>query len=118
MARKSTSHVQPTPGQGSRFSLWLFIHIQQLRQTMREIWHTPLTSLMTIGVIGVGLATGGFTGDFENAENVTAQWENGTQITSICKRHDRSGIAGIARSHPAKQSGGINALYFAGTRHE
>ncbi len=82
MARKSTSHVQPAPGQGSRFFLWLFLHLQQFRQTMREIWHTPLTSLMTIGVIGVSLALpAALMVILKNAENVTAQWQNGTQIT-------------------------------------
>ena len=82
MARKSTSHVQPAPGQGSRFFLWLFLHLQQFRQTMHEIWHTPLTSLMTIGVIGVSLALpAALMVILKNAESVTAQWQNGTQIT-------------------------------------
>jgi len=82
MARKSISHVQPAPGQGSRFFLWLFLHLQQFRLTMREIWHTPLTSLMTIGVIGVSLALpAALMVILKNAESVTAQWQNGTQIT-------------------------------------
>lgn len=82
MARKSTSQVQSAPGHGSRFSLWIYVHLQQLRLTMREIWHTPLTSLMTIGVIGVSLALpAALMVILKNAESVTAEWQNGTQIT-------------------------------------
>lgn len=82
MARKSNSQVQSAPGLGNRFSLWLYIHVQQLKTTMSEIWHTPLTSLMTIGVIGVSLALpAALMVLLKNAESVTAQWENGTQIT-------------------------------------
>ena len=82
MARKSNSHVQSAPGHSNRFALWVYIHLQQLRQTMREIWHTPLTSLMTIGVIGVSLALpAALMVILKNAESVTAQWQSGTQIT-------------------------------------
>ena len=82
MARKSTSHVQPVPGHSNRFALWVYVHLQQFRQTMREIWHTPLTSLMTIGVIGVSLALpAALMVILKNAETVTAQWQSGTQIT-------------------------------------
>ncbi len=82
MARKSNSQVQSAPGLGNRFSLWLYIHLQQLKSTMSEIWHTPLTSLMTIGVIGVTLALpAALMVLLKNAESVTAQWESGTQIT-------------------------------------
>lgn len=82
MARKSTSHVQPAPGHSNRFALWVYVHLQQFRQTMHEIWHTPLTSLMTIGVIGVSLALpAALMVILKNAESVTAQWQSGTQIT-------------------------------------
>lgn len=88
MARKSPSQVQAAPGVGNRFSLWFYIHLQQLKATMSEIWHTPLTSLMTIGVIGVSLALpAALMVLLKNAESVTAQWENGTQITLYLEKN-------------------------------
>lgn len=80
--RPAASGNRRASREGSGLSLWIYLHWQQLMTTMREIWGTPLTSLMTIGVIGVSLALPAtLMIILKNVEQVSSQWQTGTQIT-------------------------------------
>lgn len=93
MAPKTKRSAKSTPAkrqdqQMSGAALWVYIHWQQLLITIREIWSTPLTSLMTIGVIGVSLALPAtLMVILKNAEQVSSQWQTGTQITLYLQKN-------------------------------
>ncbi len=89
MARNPSQ--QAAQNRGPSVSLRLYHHIQQFKKTIADIWSTPLTSLMTIGVIGVSLALPAVLMIIlKNAENVTAQWQSGTQITLYLQKETQS----------------------------
>lgn len=89
MARNPSQ--QAAQNRGPSVSLRLYHHIQQFKKTIADIWSTPLTSLMTIGVIGVSLALPAVLMIIlKNAENVTAQWQSGTQITLYLQKETPS----------------------------
>ena len=63
-------------------ALFFYHHLQEAKRAMAGIWFSPLTSLMTIGVIGISLALPAtFYLVLKNAEAVSGQWQSGTQIT-------------------------------------
>ena len=89
MARNSSQ--QAAQNRGPSVSLRLYHHVQQFKKTIADIWNTPLTSLMTIGVIGVSLALPAVLMIIlKNAESVTAQWQSGTQITLYLQKEAAS----------------------------
>ncbi len=89
MARNPSQ--QAAQNRGPSVSLRLYHHVQQFKKTIADIWSTPLTSLMTIGVIGVSLALPAVLMIIlKNAENVTAQWQSGTQITLYLQKETQS----------------------------
>ncbi len=63
-------------------SLFFYHHLHEARRAIAGIWFAPLTSLMTIAVIGISLAlpTTLYL-VLKNAETVSDQWQSGTQIT-------------------------------------
>ncbi|MBO1519614.1 permease-like cell division protein FtsX [Oceanisphaera pacifica] len=57
-------------------------HIRQLFTSLGELWRTPLSSLMTIAVLGVSLALpASFYVLLKNAESVSAVWQSKAQIS-------------------------------------
>ncbi|MGO1247512.1 MAG: permease-like cell division protein FtsX [Oceanisphaera sp.] len=57
-------------------------HIRQLFASLGELWRTPLSSLMTIAVLGVSLALpASFYVLLKNAESVSAVWQSKAQIS-------------------------------------
>ena len=68
-------------------SLFFYHHLQEAKRAVAGIWFSPLTSLMTIGVIGISLAIPAtFYLVLKNAEAVSAQWQSGTQITLYLRK--------------------------------
>ncbi|MEZ7861735.1 MAG: permease-like cell division protein FtsX [Aeromonadaceae bacterium] len=63
-------------------SLLFYHHLQEAKRAVAGIWFAPLTSLMTIGVIGISLALPAtLYVVLKNAQTVSDQWQKGTQIT-------------------------------------
>ena len=68
-------------------ALFFYHHLQEAKRAMAGIWFSPLTSLMTIGVIGISLALPAtFYLVLKNAEAVSGQWQSGTQITLYLRK--------------------------------
>lgn len=68
-------------------ALFFYHHLQEAKRAMAGIWFSPLTSLMTIGVIGISLALPAtFYLVLKNAEAVSDQWQSGTQITLYLRK--------------------------------
>ena len=77
-------------------ALFLYHHLHEAKRALAGIWFAPLTSLMTIAVIGISLALPAtFYLILKNAELVSAQWQAGTQIT-LYLRKDTSESASLA----------------------
>ncbi len=81
-----------------RLALYVYHHWHQARRSLADIWHTPLTSLMTIAVIGVSLALPAtFQLLLHNAEAVTSQWQSGSQISLyLHKQVNQEAVAGLS----------------------
>lgn len=63
-------------------SLFFYHHLQEAKRAVAGIWFAPLTSLMTIAVIGISLALPATLYlVLKNAQTVSDQWQKGTQIT-------------------------------------
>lgn len=59
-------------------SLFFYHHLQEARRAVAGIWFAPLTSLMTISVIGISLALPATLYlVLKNAELVSHQWQSG-----------------------------------------
>ncbi len=80
-----------------RLALYFYHHWHQASRSLADIWHTPLTSLMTIAVIGVSLALPvTFQLILRNAEMVTSQWQGGSQISLyLQKQLDQEAIQAL-----------------------
>ncbi|MFD1007931.1 MULTISPECIES: permease-like cell division protein FtsX [Oceanisphaera] len=65
-----------------RLAMYCVDHIRQLFASLGELWRTPLSSLMTIAVLGVSLALpASFYVLLKNAESVSAVWQSKAQIS-------------------------------------
>ncbi|ART80576.1 permease-like cell division protein FtsX [Oceanisphaera avium] len=65
-----------------RFAMYVADHVRQLFASLGEIWRTPLSSLMTIAVLGVSLALpASFYVLLKNAESISAVWQSKAQIS-------------------------------------
>lgn len=65
-----------------RLNMYGVDHVRQLFASLGEIWRTPLSSLMTIAVLGVSLALpASFYVLLKNAETVSAVWQSKAQIS-------------------------------------
>ena len=65
-----------------RLAMYCVDHIRQLFASLGELWRTPLSSLMTIAVLGVSLALpASFYVLLKNAESVSATWQSKAQIS-------------------------------------
>ena len=63
-------------------SLFFYHHLQEAKRAVAGIWFAPLSSLMTIAVIGISLALPATLYlVLKNAQTVSDQWQKGTQIT-------------------------------------
>ncbi len=68
-------------------ALFFYHHMNEARRALAGIWFAPLTSLMTIAVIGISLALPTtFYLILKNAELVSSQWQAGTQITLYLRK--------------------------------
>lgn len=75
MSRHKLSWVQ-------RLAMYGVDHLRQLFASLGELWRTPLSSLMTIAVLGVSLALpASFYVLLKNAESVSAFWQSKAQIS-------------------------------------
>ena len=75
-------------------SLFFYHHLQEARRAVAGIWFAPLTSLMTIAVIGISLALPATLYlVLKNAEIVSQQWQNGTQITLYLRKASNDNAA-------------------------
>lgn len=67
---------------GRSLSLFFYHHLNEAKRAMAGIWFSPLTSLMTIAVIGISLAVPAcFYLILKNAEHVSNEWQSGVQIS-------------------------------------
>lgn len=74
------------PGLLSRFMVYWISHVRQATASLGELWRTPLSSLMTILVLGMSLSLpGAFYVLQKNAGQITASWQDATQITVFLK---------------------------------
>ncbi|GGB54572.1 cell division protein FtsX [Oceanisphaera marina] len=65
-----------------RLAMYGVDHLRQLFASLGELWRTPLSSLMTIAVLGVSLALpASFYVLLKNAESVSAFWQSKAQIS-------------------------------------
>ncbi|WP_417617621.1 permease-like cell division protein FtsX [Oceanisphaera sp.] len=65
-----------------RLAMYGLDHLRQLFASLGELWRTPLSSLMTIAVLGVSLALpASFFVLLKNAESVSAFWQSKAQIS-------------------------------------
>lgn len=70
-----------------RLALYCYHHWQLASRTLGDLWRSPLTTLLTLAVIGVSLALPAtFFVMLKNAEAVTSQWEGGTRITLFLQK--------------------------------
>ncbi|MDV2857775.1 MULTISPECIES: permease-like cell division protein FtsX [Oceanimonas] len=71
-----------------RFAMYLVDHLRQLFASLGELWRTPLSSLMTIAVLGVSLALpASFYVLLKNAESVSSFWQSQAQISLYLKQN-------------------------------
>lgn len=72
----------PKHGGYRRFAMYWVDHLRQLFSSLGELWRTPLSSLMTIAVLGVSLALpASFYVLLKNAESVSEHWQSKAQIS-------------------------------------
>lgn len=65
-----------------RLAMYAIDHVRQLFASLGEIWRTPLSSLMTIAVLGVSLALpASFYVLLKNAESISSVWQSKAQIS-------------------------------------
>lgn len=65
-----------------RLAMYWVDHLRQLFASLGELWRTPLSSLMTIAVLGVSLALpASFYVLLKNAESVSQFWQSKAQIS-------------------------------------
>ncbi|MBM7457197.1 cell division transport system permease protein [Oceanisphaera litoralis] len=65
-----------------RLAMYGVDHLRQLFASLGELWRTPLSSLMTIAVLGVSLALpASFYVLLKNAESVSEFWQSKAQIS-------------------------------------
>ncbi|MBL1379039.1 permease-like cell division protein FtsX [Zobellella iuensis] len=65
-----------------RLAMYWVDHLRQLFASLGELWRTPLSSLMTIAVLGVSLALpASFYVLLKNAESVSQFWQSQAQIS-------------------------------------
>lgn len=66
----------------SRFKMGLRQHGVECRKGLHEIFRAPFSSFMTIAVLAIALALpAGFHVFLKNAQNVSSDWDNATQIS-------------------------------------
>ncbi|MCT7654404.1 permease-like cell division protein FtsX [Oceanimonas sp. NS1] len=71
-----------------RLVMYWVDHLRQLFASLGELWRTPLSSLMTIAVLGVSLALpASFYVLLKNAESVSSFWQSQAQISLYLKQN-------------------------------
>ncbi|WMC10378.1 permease-like cell division protein FtsX [Oceanimonas pelagia] len=71
-----------------RLAMYWVDHLRQLFASLGELWRTPLSSLMTIAVLGVSLALpASFYVLLKNAESVSSFWQSQAQISLYLKQN-------------------------------
>ena len=74
-------HQNKLPLSG-RIVMFFVRHIQQAMASMGEVWRNPISSLMTMAVLGVSLSLpAALQVVVKNAEVVTQSWDNAAQIS-------------------------------------
>lgn len=74
-------------GWHQRLAMYGVDHLRQLFASLGELWRTPLSSLMTIAVLGVSLALpASFYVLLKNAESVSSFWQSQAQISLYLKQ--------------------------------
>ncbi|MCC4264359.1 permease-like cell division protein FtsX [Oceanimonas baumannii] len=75
-----------------RLAMYWVDHLRQLFASLGELWRTPLSSLMTIAVLGVSLALpASFYVLLKNAESVSSFWQSQAQISLYLKQNANDG---------------------------
>ncbi|RYV02930.1 cell division protein FtsX [Shewanella sp. OPT22] len=85
-------HQSKLPLSG-RIVMFFVRHIQQAFASMGEVWRNPISSLMTMAVLGVSLSLpAALQVLVKNAEVVTHSWDNAAQISLFIKatRNERA----------------------------
>lgn len=68
------------------FYAWKLRHLQQAIGSLGDLWRTPLTSLMTVLVLGISLSLPATLHLFvKNANYVTEQWDSASEISLFLK---------------------------------
>lgn len=69
-----------------RFKMWLFSHVTAFKQSFKQIWAAPITSLTTLGVFAIVLCLPvALFWVSDNLQTLTQRWEQSGEITVFLK---------------------------------
>lgn len=69
-----------------KIAAWPVRHLQQAIGSLGDLWRTPVTSIMTVLVLGISLTLPATLHLFvKNANNVSSQWNSASQISLFLK---------------------------------
>ena len=73
---------RPKPATSNRVSAYLLHHLQSLVFSLRKIYETPATTIMTVAVIGITLSLpGGFYLFLKNIDAISGDFRSSSQIS-------------------------------------
>ena len=97
-----------------RLAMYAIDHARQLFASLGEIWRTPLSSLMTIAVLGVSLALpASFYVLLKNAESISAVWQSKAQISLYLQQKASEEQITELQERLAKSSDIANVTYIS-----
>lgn len=91
------------PGLGRRFGAWREHHLQALFNTLGRMARAPLSTLMTVAVLGIALALPtGLHVVLQNVQTLSQGWENAAQISLFMRKDlDEAKAQRLAREFAA-----------------